>query len=659
MLDTALEGITESDLLIEIERLKIENESLKEESVFHQDKAVALERDIQRLENRFGLVWPHQKEHFLKVVSDTEIVYKNKLWTKSGKVSSSKGSKAEVEFDGGDFISLVRGNEPYLYTDKTSHKEYLCQGGHAYKLFKDIVGKYLPTLVPKSGCDKDWGFDDKNGERKHILIEGDNYHALQVLQHTHRGAVDVIYIDPPYNTGNKDFKYNDKFVSDEDGSRHSSWLSFMERRLMLAKNLLANDGVLFVSIDDVEQHYLTSLCDNIFGESNRAGVIHWKKNRKPHNASKTMATSVEYILVYYKKDKIKLCRDFEDDKSDVRGSFNVYPIFKSDKKERSYILPSGVFVEGGKLKAGKVNAGRNSRLDIRIDGDTSLDKDNRTINDITVTGRFCLTDERGRLTEALLKDTIYFNKGSIPKEKRYRSAGDAKVEVNLWDISGGTNEDGLSELLQLLPHQEAFSYPKPKALINRILKSLKKDNLVVLDFFAGSGTTGHAVWELNKEDSGNRQVILCTNNESNICEDVTYERMRRCNLPEHGDYQEGLEYLQVRHVSAEEFRQADRTKSLDHIKHIINLRHNASKFIEDNDKWYATNTICVLKNPRYVDEFFEKFKSHSTFALVDNKSTKFQIFKERAASYGISPYKLHWLSKEYISDLLLSASVED
>jgi len=676
-------SVADADLYAEIERLKKENEDLKSNSTFKEDQLQKLKTEVNRLENRFGLVWPHQKEHFLKVISDSEIVYKNKLWSKAGQVTSSKGKNAEVVFDDGKTIRLIRGNEPYLYAQKDSVVDYLCHGGCAYTLFKDIVGKYLPTLVPKSGGDKEWGFDDKNGERKHVLIEGDNYHALQVLQHTHRGAVDVIYIDPPYNTGNKDFKYNDRFVSDEDGSRHSSWLSFMERRLMLAKELLSKKGILVVSINEKEQANLDLLLKNIFGEGNIMGCLPTIMNMKGNQNGGDFAGCHEFtFFVSSSKNskvnalKVKDSKEISKWSFDDKGFFKkgrsilssnhpsresrpflYFPVLIKDESiklirpeeyKKIYDKDTGLFDDEfvNSLKIKYVEQGYEFLLPISPNGtpllwDWGFDgKFKKNMEDVLIS-----RNEKGKA--ALFKKQRPDN-GSFPSVKQ-------KTLLYAPEYSSG---NGSNEIKAIFSEKINIT-PKPLSLIKDLILLTTGRFGTILDFFAGSGTTGHAVWELNKEDGGNRQVILCTNNESNICEDVTYERMRRCNLPQHGDYQEGLEYLQVRHVSAEEFRNADRNKSLDHIKHIINLRHNATKVIEDNDKWYITNTICVLKNPRYVDEFFEKFGEQSAFALVDNKSTKFQIFKDRAASFGIMPDKLYWLSKEYISDLLLSASVED
>lgn len=164
------------------------------------------------------------------------------------------------------------------------------------KVVTDCQDK-LPVLTEV----KDKEITTDENEPTHILIEGDNYHALSVLNYTHKGKVDLIYIDPPYNTGNKDFTYNDKYVEKEDTWRHSKWLTFMSKRLELAKELLTEKGVIFISIDDNEIAQLKLLCDGIFGEGNFAGQWHWFKSATPPNLSHKIKKNIEFVLAYEKQ----------------------------------------------------------------------------------------------------------------------------------------------------------------------------------------------------------------------------------------------------------------------------------------------------------------------------------------------------------------------
>lgn len=160
-----------------------------------------------------------------------------------------------------------------------------------------VMHRNLNVLAPNPELDA-----DPEAEPTHLLIEGDNYHALQVLQYTHYQKIDLIYIDPPYNTGSRDFKYNDRFVEKDDTYRHSKWLAFMHKRLALARNLLADTGCIFISIDDNEQAQLKLLCDEVFGADNFVANIIWQRSYSPINLKKTISQNHDFILIYCKKD---------------------------------------------------------------------------------------------------------------------------------------------------------------------------------------------------------------------------------------------------------------------------------------------------------------------------------------------------------------------
>ncbi len=398
------------------------------------------------------------------------------------------------------------------------------------------------------------------GRPPHVIIEGDNYHALTCLNYTHRGKIDVIYIDPPYNTGSDGFTYKDKrFLTEypdgkkvprEDPLRHSYWLSFMEKRLKLAKNLLSDKGVIFISIDDNEQANLKLLCDRIFGEGNHLATIHWRKNRKPHNAGNTMSVSYEFILVYFKNKPIKLIQDYATMDEDEKGKYAIYPVLQADKKVRTYTFTKGVFCKG-EFKRGRTTSAKNDKCNVDV-LDEPIIKNGVLQNDIRVSGRFRFTDEKGKLSEAMRQGNIYFTKDGIPKEKRYRNEEDSKVDTNWWDIEKGRNEDATEELATLFgitSDNTMFSNPKPVNLIKKILSDVTNRKKVFLDFFAGSGTSLHAALESCVE-SDNLQCILVQAPEKtynvinglkiakkgseeafrrgfNFITDITYERNRR------------------------------------------------------------------------------------------------------------------------------------
>ncbi|MEY2829463.1 MAG: hypothetical protein RIQ33_1321, partial [Bacteroidota bacterium] len=186
-------------------------------------------------------------------------------------------------------IELLNHNKKYglVWEDKPEDAEQL-------------LAEHLPML--KEEKSKAIINNENKDAPNHVLIEADNLNALTTLCYTHEKQIDVIYIDPPYNTGNKDFKYNDSFVDKEDSYRHSKWLSFMSKRLKLAKRLLKDTGVIFISIDDYEQATLKLLCDEIFGEMNFVGNVIWQRAYSPINLKKTISQNHDFILIYCKRD---------------------------------------------------------------------------------------------------------------------------------------------------------------------------------------------------------------------------------------------------------------------------------------------------------------------------------------------------------------------
>ncbi|MBR9683750.1 site-specific DNA-methyltransferase [Candidatus Woesearchaeota archaeon] len=342
----------------------------------------------------------------------------------------------------------------------------------------------------------------------HILIEGDNYHALSVLNYTHAKSIDVIYIDPPYNTGNNDFKYNDKFVDREDSYRHSKWLSFMRKRLKLAKNLLKTAGVIYISIDDNEVSQLKLLCDDIFGEENNVAINVWEKIHSTKNDARYLSVNHEYILLYTKnKSKIVI--------SLLKRTNEMNSRYKNPDND-----PRGAW-QSGDLVANE----------IRKEGAYEV-KNPKTKKVFTVpNGKHWVYSKENMLQ--LIKDNkIWFGKegNAFPRKKRFLSEViEGRKASTLWKSEEvGHNQEGKRALKNFFGQtDDLFSTPKPVRLIKRILDLSSKDNSIVLDFFAGSGTTAQAVLELNKEDKGNRQFILVTNNEGNICTKICYPRVKK------------------------------------------------------------------------------------------------------------------------------------
>ncbi len=364
----------------------------------------------------------------------------------------------------------------------------------------------LPVLVE----DKDLALTDGGKDApSHILIEGDNLEALTTLSYTHEGKVDVIYIDPPYNTGNKDFVYNDSFVDSEDSYRHSKWLSFMSKRLRIAKRLLSDRGVIFISIDDNEQANLKLLCDEVFGERNFRNSIYVRRRTKTLNLQfasdglNTLNVGAEYILVYAKENF--LFKEIRVQKTDTpsKGTWNVF-WSNADRPSMRYDL-LGFAPTTGQWRWSKELA-----MEAVINYEDYL----KNHSDISLEEYWENTGCSKRFIRRIPNGT-----GKNGGVQYWVGPSDTFLRTSNWtDI----------EVSQI--HKDfdlPFNNPKNVDLIREILKAPFYDTSTVLDFFAGSGTTLHAVMQLNKEDGGKRQCILVTNNENNICREVTYERNKR------------------------------------------------------------------------------------------------------------------------------------
>lgn len=393
-----------------------------------------------------------------------------------------------------------------------------------------------------------------NGGEMNFLIEGDNLAALKLLEKTHRGKIDLIYIDPPYNTGNKDFIYNDSFVDKTDGYRHSKWLSFMEKRLKIAKRLLSQKGVIFISIDDNEQANLKLLCDGILGESNFVNQFIWKRNSSGKTEKDKFTVNTEYVLLYRKSSSCILNAAYKPlaeattalykkDDNDGRGRYRLYPLQKPSspgpETTYDYIDNNGKVwkcpPKGWRIKYEKLKA---------------LEND----------GRLCLENET-------LSEKAYWNE---------RANAGKRIDT-LW-IDLPENTAATKELSLLFDGEVVFTNPKPTELIKRCLE-VGYSNHTILDFFAGSGTTGHAVMKLNSEDGGKRKFILVTNNENGICEKVTYERLKRVINKE--KYAAKLKYFKVDYVPITEEGYWERAEALlKYIRELVELE-NGIDFVHD------------------------------------------------------------------------------
>ncbi|EJB38844.1 site-specific DNA-methyltransferase [Helicobacter pylori] len=348
---------------------------------------------------------------------------------------------------------------------------------------------------------------------KHILIKGDNLDALKILKQSYSEKIKMIYIDPPYNTKNDNFIYGDDFSQSNEEvlktldyskekldyiknlfglKSHSGWLSFMYPRLLLARDLLKQDGVIFISIDDNECAQLKLLCDEIFGEGNFVACLKWKKKKQPSFLSK-VAVILEYILVYAKDfsliDKLGLDNVSDSDKPIINTSNNLSKrYFKKGIRVKSDLN----FIKSGKYQ--------NKTMTIEFMNDIFIEN-GRTKNDFECIGKFRTGQEN--INEFIEKDLIFITKNlGIRRDLLEEEQSNKKTITDLL-TEWGQNQDATNELNILFNNssdESIFSNPKPTKLINRLIELSTNEGDTILDFFAGSGTTAHAVLESNKSD---------------------------------------------------------------------------------------------------------------------------------------------------------------
>lgn len=474
--------------------------------------------------------------------------------------------------------------------------------GLVFEEHREKVDKILEENTPVLTEDKSLFID--NGGQMNFLIEGDNLAALQLLEKTHKGKIDLIYIDPPYNTGNttvKDFIYDDNFVDANDTFRHSKWLSFVEKRLLIAKGLLSDNGIIYISIDDHEQCALKLLCDEIFNEKCYLSTLIWNKNSTTVMLNKEgFSSNTEYVLLYKKQNVLtlknnpvskKLAKSYNKDDNDGRGKYGTVHLY--------------------------TNTNTNKRVALKMP-DGSLFE-----------AKWQVTQET---FDEYVKQGIIIKTPSGWRKKIYLSNCKGSVPVTMLDSNiVGTTKTGTGEI-QAIFENTAFPYPKPTTLLSYLIDRYPKDDITILDFFAGSGTTGHAVMKLNAEDGGTRKFILCTNNENNICRDVTYERIKR--VIERDRYGASLKYYKVDYVPISNkmyYEYAD--ELLKHIRELVEL--------ENGINFNGNAEIAIILKEQELDEFALNIPSECRAIylghdVLPNKKQE-TLFKEHGIAVHIIP----------------------
>ena len=388
---------------------------------------------------------------------------------------------------------------------------------------------------------------------ENLYIEGDNLEVLKLLQESYLGKIKMIYIDPPYNTG-KDFVYKDNFAKageeeliesgqkdeynqrlvanpETSGRYHSDWLSMMYPRLKLARNLLTEDGVIFISIDDYEMHNLRKICDEIYGEDNFIDVLKWKRKKQPSFLAKHTAKVMEYVLIYARNY-------YSLEKLSIEGtSDSTKKVINISNNEVSRKFQKGVRVKlngNGIIPKGKYTI---KTMDVEYSNDVRYEN-GLTLDEVIVTARFSTTQEN---IDKYIKEQLLFitSNYGLRRDVSEEEIGKRKSITDLLLEGWGDNQDSDNEQKSLFETNSYFDYTKPVALLKNLTKSNFTENNYILDFFSGSATTAHAVMQLNAEDGGNRKYIMvqlpeATDEKSeaykagykNICE-IGKERIRR------------------------------------------------------------------------------------------------------------------------------------
>jgi len=465
----------------------------------------------------------------------------------------------------------------------------------------------LPILTE----DKSKEIETDKEKPVNILIEGDNYHALSVLNYTHKGRIDVIYIDPPFNTGARDWKYNNDYVDINDSYRHSKWLSMMEKRLRLAKNLLKNDGVLICAIDENEVSHLGTLLEEIFPswEIHLITIIHNPRGIQGKNFSYTN----EFAFFIFRKGlKVIGSRKIKEEDIDWRGLRDsgkeslrtdarncFYPILVQNEK----IIGFGNVLENGHhpKKQTEEKDGKYYVWPIDIKG-------------IERKWRYA------RQSVESIKDLLKVKK--IKQGYDIEIGKDFGIVRTVWQDSKYDASEYGTKLIQDLVPSASFDFPKSVFNVYDCLTPIivERKRAIILDYFAGSGTTGHAVMILNKEDGGNRRFILCTNNENNngdntggIAEKVCYPRIKKV-IEGHKDWPDitkikgNLKYFKTDFVDAQP---TDRNKR---------------KLVDK-----STEMLCLKE-----DCFDVVMKSHEFKIFTDSQGKNLGIIYD---DDGIEPFK--------------------
>jgi adenine-specific DNA-methyltransferase len=514
--------------------------------------------------------------------------------------------------------------------------------GLVFEEHREAIDETLETHTPVLTENKKL-FIDNDGQ-VNFLIEGDNLAALQLLLKTHKGKIKMIYIDPPYNTRNKDFIYDDDIVEKTDTFIHSKWLSFIRIRLFYAQMLLKSDGIIFISIDDNEQAYLKLLCDEIFGEENFYTQIIIQSNKRGQTY-KQIAKTHEYLLVYTKSpvsgfnEIEKTAENHDLNFSDRVSPFNIRELRNRNPKFGRFNRPNlyyPIYVNSkvtDKDGFSPISLTKSKDFNIEVFPLNSKNEDScwrwgkplaqRNININTLNSNLVAKITRGN------KYNIY--------EKYRKTTYKSKT---IWFDNDVITERGTVELGEL-GLSDLFEFPKPLGLIDKCLQIGTKDNDIILDFFAGSGTTGQAVIMRNMADDGGRRFILCTNNENSICRHVAYERLKRFLVKE--EFNSSLKYYKIDYIPiSDRFYYEYADELLQHIRELVELE-NGINFLS-NDK------IAIVLTDEELDDFAKNINKHKNCRKL-YRAHNVLVSGEQAQRIKLARIKVNVIPDYYYGEL--------
>lgn len=502
--------------------------------------------------------------------------------------------------------------------------------GLVWEKHTENVNEMLKENIPIFKEVEDKKITNAQESKFNFLLEGDNLHSLKLLEKTHKELIDIIYIDPPYNRGKNDFKYDDNYIDENDGFKHSKWLSFMYNRLKIARKILSDDGIIFMSIDDNEQAQLKLLADMVFGEN--SFVIEMpRQTKKSGKTTGSFSKNHDYILVYTKKnnDIFKMQEHYdknykyEDEFVEKRGKYKLNQTLDYSSLSYSSSLDYPLEIEGETFYPGgnydkylERKKGNHNRADWAW-------RWKKDLFDFGYKNGFVVINRKDDGSARIYTKTYLKAKIKKDKKGKYHIAYVRKTKpMSSIELTENVySNDRAKKDLAKFGLKDDFDYSKPVELIKTLIKCHKNKNAIVLDFFAGSGTTAEATLLANIEDGGNRKFILCTNNENDICKSVTYKRIKDT-INTYELKKEDEELLYENRFNMSLLKKADKVlKEIDSIKNLNKNSYDRIKVSCKDNKVsvYGITKISIEKgipaNLKYFKtDFIPKFSEEEVIS---------------------------------------------